>query len=119
MCYGSPCGRPWSEISERPRKAYCEGTCHLLRNCSFEQLSGFEVDEAEPVLLGAVTKMAEDAGAVVGLVGVGSGITIGQVTQFLPEASRFHCVPLANNRLKLAARGRPVAAWSRCSRAAA
>jgi hypothetical protein len=55
----------------------------------------------------------------VGLVGVGSGITIGQVTQFLPEASRFHRVPLANNRLKLTARGRPAAAWSPCSRAAA
>ena len=77
------------------------------------------MDEAEPVLLGAVTKMAEDAGAVVGLVGVGSGITIGQVTQFLPEASRFHCVPLANNRLKLTARGRSVAESRLRTRAAA
>ena len=50
-----------------------------LRNCSFGDLTGLEIDQRKPQMLSPLTETTEDPHAIVRVVGVGTGVVVDQV----------------------------------------
>ena len=53
--------------------------CRLLRNCGLEQFAGVDIDQGKPQSGSTVTEPAEDACALVVVVGIGPGVAIDEV----------------------------------------